>query len=187
VAGVVLDRDGRPVRGARVGIGVVPAFLPAGPMPTGLVQTDAAGQFRLTGIAEGLVRVSAYAVGVGRGSVEGVEVTEGHVIEGIEIQLMGERRESGPSSLGNVAVTLGERQGERRTNVVIVHVAERSEAERAGLIEGDVLRRIDDAPVRDMQAAREGLEGPEGSDVVIEVWRHGEPSAIRVRRERVRH
>jgi hypothetical protein len=186
IAGVVLDRDGRPVRGARVGVGVVPAFLPAGPMPAGLVQTDANGQFRLLGIAEGLVRVSAYATGVGRGSVDGVEVTEGHVIDGIEIRLAGDRREAASSALGNVAVTLGERR-EDETLVVIVHVAERSEAERAGLVAGDVLLSVDDVPVDSMQLARDSLAGPEGSDVLLELLHDGRTRMIRVRRERVRH
>lgn len=186
IAGVVLDRDGRPVRGARVGVGVVPAFLPAGPMPAGLVQTDAAGQFRLLGIAEGLVRVSAYAVGEGRGSVDGVEVTEGHVIEGIEIRLAGDRRDAASSALGNVAVTLGERR-EEETWVVIVHVAERSEAERAGLVAGDVILRVDGVSVDDMQSARDSLAGAEGSDVLLELGHEGETRVVRVRRERVRH
>jgi hypothetical protein len=187
VAGIVLDRDGRPVRGARVGIGVVPAFLPAGPMPAGLVQTDASGRFRLQGLAEGLVRLSAYAVGVGRGSVDGVEITEGQVLEGIEIRLAGEHEDRGSSSLGNVAVTLGERHDGQTTLVVIVHVAERSEAERSGLLEGDVIGRIDEQAVSDMQGARAQLEGPEGSDVLLELSRNGAISTVRVRRERVRH
>jgi hypothetical protein len=185
ISGVVVDREGRPVSGARVGIGVVPAFLPVGPLPSGMVLTDAAGRFRLQGVAEGAVRVSAYALGVGRGSLENVEVTEGNVSEGVEIRLVEERRDEATAS-ANLAVTLGERALGQAVEVVVVHVAERSEAERAGLLRGDVLRAVDERAVNDMHDAREKLGGPEGSDVVLEVRRGGRLEWVRVRRERVR-
>jgi S1-C subfamily serine protease len=67
-----------------------------------------------------------------------------------------------------------------------VNVAVGSEAERAGVREGDVLWSVDDEVVADMADARALLGGSDGSDVILELWRDGEPAFVRVRREAVR-
>lgn len=186
VAGTVLDPSGAPVRGARVGVGLVPAFLPAGaPMPRGLVETDGAGRFELRGVRSGKITLSAYAAGVGRGSVD-VQVVEGDTMSELVIPLVGAGEPPALGALANVAITLGERDREGYIEVVVVAVAEGSEAERAGLLAGDVLWSVDGADAEAMGDVRRRLGGNDGSDVIIEVERAGEPLSVRVRREAVR-
>jgi hypothetical protein len=45
IEGEVVDSAGKPVSGARVGVGVVPAYLPAGTLPAGIAVTDRKGRF----------------------------------------------------------------------------------------------------------------------------------------------
>ena len=49
-----------------------------------------------------------------------------------------------------------------------------------------MLWSVDDEVVADMADARALLGGSDGSDVILELWRDGEPSFVRVRREAVR-
>jgi hypothetical protein len=153
ISGTVLDDAGQPVAGARVGVGFVPAFLPAGAMPTDMVQSDRAGAFELRGVKPGAVTLSAYAPSAGRGSVASVEVFAGRTTTGVEIQLHGGNADDSAGTLANVAITLGERSNSGRVDVVVVDVAAGSEAERAGLRAEDVLSAVDGAAV--WAAARE--------------------------------
>jgi protocatechuate 3,4-dioxygenase beta subunit len=186
VSGTVLDADGEPVAGARVGLGLVPAFLPLGSDPSGMVQSDAAGRFTLDGVPVGRVRLSAYAAGVGRGSLNDVEIRPGDTTGPLEIVVRGGDRDPGSEGLANLAVTLGERSGAAGIEVVIVDVAAGSEAERAGLHVGDLVRAVDGVEVEDMSDARRALGGSDGSDVIIDVDRQREALSINVRREAVR-
>jgi hypothetical protein len=186
VSGRVIDAAGDPVRGARVGVGLVPAFLPAGGEAFGLVQSDSNGQFSLDEVPLGRVTISAYAAGSGRGSVADVEVRAGETTGPVEIELHGGSSDLGAAALANVAITLGERPGRGGVEVVIVNVAVGSEAERADLREGDVLRAIDGWDVHGMADARGYLGGSDGSDVIVEVDRSGEWLSLNVRREAVR-
>lgn len=186
VAGLVLDEQGEPVRGARVGVGLVPAFLPAGAEPFGLTQSDANGQFRLDEVPVGRVTISAYTAAEGRGSAEDVEVRAGESAGPVEIVLHPGNTDSGSDAPASVAITLGERPGSTGVEVVIVNVAAGSEAERADLREGDVLRAVDGWDVRGMAEARRYLGGSDGSDVIVELDRDGEWLSVNVRREAVR-
>jgi hypothetical protein len=182
VVGLVLDEQGDPVRGARVGVGLVPAFLPAGAEPFGLAQSDGSGQFHLDEVPVGRVTISAYAAAEGRGSVENVDVHAGESAGPLEIVLHPGNTEPGSAC---VAITLGERPGSTGVEVVIVNVAAGSEAERADLREGDVLRAVDGWDVHAMAEARRYLGGSEGSDVIVELDRDGEWLSLNVRREAV--
>lgn len=185
IAGVVEDSAGEPVSGARVGVGVVPAFLPMGAMPEGIARTDSKGRFVLEGVAAGAVTLQAYAVDVGRGTVA-LEADPGERVENARIVLHRGPDEVDPGTTGNVAVTLGERGSGRDLEVLVVVVAERSEAEHGGLRPGDVILAIDDVEPRSMADARQRLSGPEGSDVVVSVLRGQREMTLRLRRERVR-
>lgn len=185
-SGRVLDVRGQPVRGARVGVGLVPAFVPVGARLPGFVETDDDGRFELPGLEPGHVELSAYAAGVGRGSLGGVVISSGERTTGLEIRLVSSHLEAEPSAMANVAVTLGERQAGDEIEVVIVNVAAGSEAERAGVRQGDVLWSIDDEVVADMADARGLLGGSAGSDVILELERDGDIAFVRVRREAVR-
>ena len=185
-SGTVVDASGAPVRGARVGVGLVPAFVPAGAAMAGLVETDALGRFELRGLAPGRVTLSAYATGYGRGSLSAVELRAGDGATGLVIALEPSRAGAEPPPPANVAVTLGERRAGDELEVVIVNVAAGSEAERAGVRSGDVLWSVDDELVLDMADARRALGGSIGSDVILELERDGQTELVRLRREAVR-
>jgi hypothetical protein len=182
VSGIVLDPAGDPVRRARVGLGIAPSVIVQGQLPEGFVLTDAEGRFELRAVAPGRRRLSAYADGVGRGFreldiEEGRDATDVRVdldepVEGADVNLAG----------GGVAVTLGERDG---SDVIVVEVAAGGEAERAGLLPGDRILSVGDKRTNSMAAARAGLNGRVGSDVVVEVARKGRTMSFRVRRESV--
>lgn len=185
VAGIVLDASGAPVPNARVGVGVVPAFLPAGAAPTGFAKSGEDGRFTLHGVPAGRTRIAAYAVGSGRAERE-VEVEAGETTSDVELRLAGGDSDAESAALANVAVTLGERDRDGSVEVVVVDVAASSEAERSGLSEGDVLLGVDGARVRDMADARHRLGGSDGSDVILQLRRTGTVLSLRVRREPVR-
>jgi hypothetical protein len=186
IEGEVLDNKGQPVEGARVAAGLVPAYLPAGALPKGVVLTDARGGFTLTGLAEGAVRVSAHAPGIGRGSVDNVSVSSGRTTRGVVVRLTEPVNDDTSVEAANLAVTLGERGSGAALEVVLADVASSSQAERGGLQVGDVLRAIDGERPRSMVDARARLAGREGTDVVIDVLRAGAPLRLRVSREAVR-
>lgn len=185
-SGRVVDARGAPVPGARVGVGLVPAFVPAGAKLPGFVETDALGRFELRDLAPGKLVLSAYAANVGRGSLRDVRVSAGEAATGLEIVLASNDGEREPDAPMNVAITLGERRVEAEVEVVIVNVAADSEAERAGVRPGDVLWSVDDEVVADMADARLLLGGSDGSDVILELERDGDTHFVRVRREAVR-
>jgi S1-C subfamily serine protease len=186
VSGRVLGADGEPVAGARVGVGLVPAYLPVGALPSDLAKSDAQGRFTLEGVPPGTVDLEAYSVDKGRGRAERVAIDSGRTTENVVITLRPSTEDFETAASGSIAVTLGERGRSRAGEVVVVHVAPRSEAERSGLSPGDVIVAVDDVEVTSMRAARERLGGPEGSDVVIDVERGDQDLRLRVRRERVR-
>ncbi len=186
VEGTVLDADGQPVSGARVGPGVVPVYLPQGNLPPGLAVTDASGAFVLRGLRSGSLELSAYAPGVGRGAVGAVAVEAGRTTSGVVIRLTEPVESEEPFAAGGLAVTLGERGSGSALEVVVVQVAASSEAERSGLQAGDVVSAIDGRRPASMADARAAFAGPLGSDVVIELRREGAPVRLRVPREPVR-
>lgn len=181
VEGEVVDAKGNPVSGARVGVGMVPAYLPTGALPAGMVVTDIKGHFSLSGVSPGKVTLSAYAPDVGRGSAS-AEVSAGRPTTGVRIRLSEREPDDDPTVGGSIAITLGERGSGDDVEVVVVQVAAGSEAERAGLRPGDVIYAVDGVDVTGMRDARARLSGRPGSDVVIELSR----GAVRVTREQVR-
>lgn len=190
VRGRVVDAEGSPVRGARVGVGLVPAYVPLGPLPSGLTETAADGSFVLEGVPAGDATLSAYAAGLGRGSASGVDVRAQDTTVGVEIQLHGAAEADDEDDVrelaGNLAITLGERRDGADTSVVIVNVAKGSVAERAGVRGGDVLLAVDGVDVASMLEARHALSGAPGSEVLLELERGIESILLRVRREPVR-
>lgn len=185
VEGRVVDREGRPVSGARVGAGVVGAYVPVGAASSGNVTTKSDGTFRLDRVRPGHAEIGAYAADFGRGRAV-VDVDSGRTHSDVQIRLDRTTDDVEPSATGGVAVTLAERRHGGRTDVAIVEVAAGSEAEHTGLIMGDLLRRIDNTVPASLGDARRRLAGPDGSDVVIEVLRNDATMTLRVKRERVR-
>jgi hypothetical protein len=185
VEGEVVDVHGNPVAGARVAKDHAPTWLVVGATPPGLALTNTKGQFVIRELPEGAVAIEAYAPDLGRARVEGVQVSAGRATTNVRIELQGDQgspRE--PMATGSVAVTLG--QTSAPVEVVVVSVAEGSEAERAGLAPGDVLLSVDDVPVGTIEEARTKLSGPVADDVVVRVRRADQALSLRVTREAVR-
>lgn len=184
-SGIVVDTSGAAVAGARVAVGSVPAYLPAGALPPGVATTDAAGKFLLEGLAPGAVALGAYQPDVGRGGVT-VAIDSGRETRDVVLRLDQRAEQGPPSGQGNLAVTLGEQGSRAQLAVVVVSVAAGSEAERGGLVAGDQLVNVDGKPAADMLEARSLLSGPVGSQVVIEVLRAGKRLTLTIAREQVR-
>ena len=187
VEGLVLDAKNNPVQGARVAKDSVPVYLAVGATPRNVAVTDARGHFRLAELAEGTITLEAYAPDVGRARAESVRVIAGRSTDfgKITLQRSADEKASDPGASGGVAVTLGETGGEPH-EVVIVMVAEASEAERVGLAPGDVVIELDGKVVRSMADARTQMSGPVGDDVVIKLRRLDKSETLRVPREQVR-
>jgi C-terminal processing protease CtpA/Prc len=160
---------------------VVDAVIPAAMLsPSSSVTTRADGTFRIERARPGKLTVEAYAPGVGRGRAT-AEVDSGRTAS-VAIRLDATADEAEPAATGGVAVTLAESP----RGVVVAQVAPGSEAEHAGLLQGDAVELVDRGIPLSLADARRKLDGPEGSDVVIAVHRGDARVVLRVRRERVR-
>jgi len=185
IEGEVLDAAGNPRAGVRVSLGAGSAYVATGALPRGTAQTDAQGRFTLRGVPPGNVRISATATDGARGSAE-VQVDGGRSARGVSIRLRDAAAAGEDGAPASLAVTLGERGQGAALEVVLAEVATSSEAERSGLLAGDILVRVDGERVTSMADARSKLGGREGSDVVVEVLRAGASVKLRVGREAVR-
>jgi protocatechuate 3,4-dioxygenase beta subunit len=188
VEGTVVDGKGNPVAGARVARDHVPTWLAVGAVPQGIAVTDVKGHFSLRELPEGTVTLEAYAPDFGRARQGGVKIVSGRTTVDVTIALSPDSGDEGPTrepgASGNVAVTLGETGAP--VDVVIVSVAEGSEAERAGLAAGDVLVSVDGVAVHSIAEARGKLAGPVTDDAVVAVRRGDQALTLRVTREAVR-
>jgi hypothetical protein len=186
VGGEVVDANGDPIAGARVAKDAVPTWLPVGSNPAAMATTDAQGRFSLHELPEGTVTLEAYAPGIGRARV-GVTVEAGQATQSVRIVIPPGSDDESPvrelAASGSVAVTLGETTAP--TEVVVVSVVEGSEAERAGIVPGDVLLSVDGARVAGMAEARAKLSGSIADDVVVAVRRADRTLALRVTREAI--
>ena len=128
--------------------------------------------------------LEAYAPDLGRARLD-LNVSAGRSVSDVTLRLLDEEgeRAAAPAGSGGVAITLGENgeQGE----VLVVAVAEGSEAERASLAPGDVLVSVDGVHVHSIAEARAHLAGPLIEDVVVERRRGSRSDALCVPREAV--
>jgi len=187
VEGEVVDQRGDRVEGAQVMVGNGPGYLPAGKSARGVVLSDRDGHFVLPGVHPGSATISAISGVSGRGSARAVEVSSGRTARGVRIQLAPQASDPEPSlAPGSVAIGLGERGTAPNLEVVVVSVAESSEAERAGVEAGDVIGALDGVRPTSMADARARLGGQPGSDIVLELVRASAPLRLRVLREATR-
>ncbi|MBM4359733.1 MAG: carboxypeptidase regulatory-like domain-containing protein [Deltaproteobacteria bacterium] len=186
--GLVVDERGRPLAGARVAVGRVPTFLPTGPLPPGVTQTDAEGRFSLVDLEPGKLDVEAFKLGLGRAGIEDVELRAGEVRRELRIELVADPEALPPSPApASLAVTLSELEAERGPAFVLDHVPYGGEAQRAGLLAGDELLRIDGHELASLEEARRRLDGPLSHDMVLELYRSKLGRyRVRVRREVLR-
>jgi protocatechuate 3,4-dioxygenase beta subunit len=184
VEGVVLDARGDPIAGARVAQGLVPTYLAVGSSPAGVAVTDAHGRFRLADLPEGSVTLEAFAADLGRARAD-VRVAPGETTRDVRFSLFAEaERTHEPATAGSLAITLGESSDPPA--VVVVAVAEGSEAERSGIAPGDVVVSVGSEAVSSMTDARARMSGPLGDDVLLTVRRPAGTETLRVPREPVR-
>lgn len=187
-SGLVVDESGKPVAGARVAEGSVPVVLAGDKLPSRVVLTDRSGAFKLGQLASGRLSLEAYAAGLGRGRIDGVQTERGREVRDIRIVLTGGEGDAAKPSPGayGVAITLGESRGE----VIVVQVAEGSLAEQAGLHPNDILESVQGTRVTTIEQARARLDGASAEDVVLRVRSEADgeerTSTLRVRREPVR-
>jgi S1-C subfamily serine protease len=154
-------------------------------LPRGVAVTDANGAFALQGLPSGATSVDAFSPTYGRGSVR-VELQSNRTQSGVRITLKPSGSDQDPFAPGGVAITLGERGAGESLEVVVVAVADNSEAERAGLQSGDVIASVNDAKPSSMHDARSRLSGPLQSDVIVGITRGGSPQRLSILREAVR-
>ena len=183
VEGIVLDRSGNPVAGARVATYPVPAYLTAGNLPASMAVTRHDGRFTLKSVPAGTLTLHAYAPTVGRGSSPPIEVNAGRETRDTTIRLVlpsGDELPTGHTA--NVAITLTDQGG----TLSVASVAPGSEAERAGIAPGDALTAVEGIRPESLADARSRLAGSDGTDVLLEFQRHGNPFRLRLSREPVR-
>ena len=116
----------------------------------------------------------------------GVKVVAGRTTGDVRVAIAPGNEAPAPelAASGGVAVTLGETGAP--TEVMVVSVVEQSEAERAGVVPGDVLLSVDGVRVGGMVEARAKLSGPIAEDVVVAVRRADRTLTMRVAREAIR-
>jgi protocatechuate 3,4-dioxygenase beta subunit len=184
IEGRVVDASGNGVPSARVGVGVLPAFVPVGAVLPAYATTQSDGTFRLERVRPGKIDVEAAAPGLGRGRRVGLDVEGGRTTSDVVVQLDPSADSIDPTATGGVAVTLSSSKDGQA--LVVQQVSPGSEAERGGLLVGDGLLSVDRAALHSTADAIRKLAGPDGSDVVVEVQRGPSRLSLRVRRERVR-
>jgi hypothetical protein len=185
VVGEVVDGEGHVVAGARVARDAVPAYVPTGSLPRGVVLTDAKGRFSLGELPLGDVVLEAYAASVGRGTLRlTVRETESRDVVRLVLDAKATAGDE-PLAAGNVAITLEERPDEDGVGFFIKLVVEGSEADRGGLRVGDEIVRIEKDPPTSLEDARRRLAGPAGDDVLLVVRRESREEKLRILRERV--
>jgi hypothetical protein len=183
VEGEVVDERGQPVAGARVALGRAPTYV-VNKVNDGFAVADERGRFTLRELPEGRATIEAYAPEVGRGASADVRVAAGRTTFGVRIVVHPlTERGYDPAGAGTVAVTLGESDAQE---VVVVSVATGSEAERGGLLSGDVIEEVDGVRVKTMADARKKLSGPASHDVLVRVERGGKILPLRVARDAAR-
>jgi hypothetical protein len=185
IEGEVVDDRGDPVAGARVAKDQVPEYLPVGPLPPGVVVTDAKGRFTLRGLPEGEVTVEAYAPGVGRGKEEKIAVRADRTTTRVRVRIEKKAEQGGPAVTASVPITLREAAGSA-AGVLVASVVPASGADRAGLKTGDLIVRIDGVIPSSVLDAQRRLTGPERREVLLEVQRGAETLKLRVGREKLR-
>jgi C-terminal processing protease CtpA/Prc len=126
--------------------------------------------------------LGAYGASAGRGTLTGVVISPGETTSDLRLVLRRDESTSDPILQGSLAITLGEAAGE----VIVVQIADLSEAERSGLKVGDAILEVDGQPTASMSVTRTRLNGPAGTGVVLKLKREDQTLTVHVTREAVR-
>jgi hypothetical protein len=190
LAGVVTDSLGRAVPGAFVSTDEGDATT----------ESDAHGNFLLTGVTPGALSLWAAHASAGEGSSQEVRARAGQTLPSVRIVLAG-RYLPGAAGEGNTrprAAAPDEKPAppprvprvkhadfeleQRGVAVVLVDVQAAGAAERQGLRSGDTLVAIDGEPVLSVAQALGMLRDPPGYAAALRVLRRGEQLRLRYRR-----
>ncbi|MSP26395.1 MAG: hypothetical protein EXR75_14830 [Myxococcales bacterium] len=184
VEGEVVDERGDPVAGARVALGRVPTYLPAGKLPPGVAQTDPRGRFVLRDVESGDATIEAFKWEHGRASLAGLSLRAGDVTRDVRIVLARDAETPQFSGKATLAVSLSEEDG---PGIRFAHVPYGGEAQRAGVLAGDRLYRVNGRLVDSIETARRLLDGAPSQDLVLELGRAPDLHwRVRARREQLR-
>ena len=183
VAGMVRDAEGHIAPGARVVTGVPHRYRPAD-LQTESAVVDASGSYRLCGAGLGSVLLRPVREGDVDGATHAVKLGSGDTVVGVDLRLGPKDKAPREAEHGGLAITLGE--DSNQSAVMLVRVFPGSTAERAGLLTGDIVLRIDGHEIRTLEDARARMSGTVGDELVLHVERDGALVAMRVTRELVR-
>jgi hypothetical protein len=173
---VTAARDGLPIERAQVTL-----FDPTGTLPPRTAMTDAAGEFRVPGVAAGRRSVRIRIEGFLTELVSGIDVpAAGEVVRDVQLR----QAEPGESfSFQGIGVTLG--QTDR--GIVIAQLMDGTPAARAGLQPGDMILTVDRVATAGMRVGQvvDMILGEAGVPVSLEIERNGQWLTVTIERSRV--
>lgn len=173
---VTAASDGRPLERAHVML-----FDPTATLPPRTAMTDAAGEFRVPGVAAGRrslrIQIEEFLTEL----ASGIDVpAAGEVVRDVQLRqaVPGER-----FLFQGIGATLG--QTDR--GIVIAQLMDDAPAARAGLQAGDVILTVDRVAAAGMQVGQvvEMIRGEAGVPVSLEIERNGQRLMVTVERSRV--
>jgi hypothetical protein len=159
VDGVTVDATGNALSGVVVSLGHQS------------VRTDAAGHFHFLAKQGPATLLAQSASSKGQAAIE---ISARDAVRDVRITL-GEKQ----ADLARVRIALAMQNGA----IAIVAIEPNSEAERAGVIVGDVVLAIDSAPVNALEDAQRRLAGSVGIDAILRLQRGNSVLEVRVARE----
>ncbi|MHB9096596.1 MAG: carboxypeptidase regulatory-like domain-containing protein [Syntrophales bacterium] len=173
---VTAASDGLPIERAQVML-----FDPTDTLPQRTAVTDAAGEFRMPGVAAGRRSLRIQIEGFQTEQTSGIDVpAAGEVVRDVMLRLAdpGERY-----SFQGIGVTLG--QTDR--GIVITQLMDGAPAARAGLQAGDVILTVDRVAATGMRVGQvvEMILGEAGVPVSLEIERNGQLLTVTAERSRV--
>ena len=134
--------------------------------------TDARGRFHLADLAGGLGRRSRRSPPTSGARAPRCAIAPGETTRDVRFSLVAEAAGALARACrrGEPRASRSARRGDP-PEVVVVAVAEGSEAERAGVAPGDAIVSVGGEPVATMADARAKMSGPLGDDVLLTVRR----------------
>ncbi len=156
-------------------------FDPTAKLPPQTVMTDAAGEFRVPGVAAGRRSLRIQSEGFLTELASGIDVpSAGEVVRDVQL------RQAEPDerySFQGIGATLG--QNDR--GIFIARLLDDAPAARAGLQAGDVILTVDRVAAAGMQVGQvvEMILGEAGVPVSLEIERNGVLLTVKVERSRV--
>lgn len=177
VTGRVVDARGFPVPFAWIASGPLSVYLPRASSTPDAIQANDHGEFSFSAPRDARLELFAVKPAVAGGSLV-LEPGTRDRIEDVEIRL--DQLDIAPADeLGTLLFSLEVERGALRIVAVVVD----PRRPRDELLPGDVIERIDGETPRDLEDARVLLSGAPGSEVRLEILRHGRPREVRRQRE----